>query len=95
MNFDFGAVLDKTINAYESVSVARVERDTAKYNSAGASQAQALHSSEAFTQSESYSTGNAVTPGASQNYWGRIPKPLLYGGMALLGGALFYRGRRR
>jgi|GEM_PF-4761086 len=94
MTFDFGGALDKAIGAYESVSVERVKRDTAKYNAAGGTQAQALHASEAFTQSESYSTGNAATPGGG-NYINRIPKGLLLGSVALLGGALLLRGRRR
>lgn len=89
---DFGALLDKTLGAYQTISVARIERDTARYNAAPVTQQAVLHRSEALTTTEAYQTGNAVNPAARGNaasdYFDRIPKPLLYGSMGLLGLAL-------
>lgn len=94
MAIDLGDLLDKTLDTYQAVSVARVQRDTAKYQNAGADQQQTLHPSEAVNAREAYSTGNAVNPAAATGgYLDRIPKPLLYGSMGLLGLALILRAR--
>ena|SRR5690554_5564557 len=94
MAIDFGAILDRTIGAYENISVARVERDTAKYNNSAVDQLKALHNSEALNMTEAYKTGNAVNPaaaGQAVNYWDQIPKPLLYGSLGLLGVGLLIK----
>jgi hypothetical protein len=90
---DFGALLDKTLGAYQAVSVARLERDTARYGAAATTQQNALHRSEAMNATEAYATGNAVNPAAAKtgavgSYFDRIPKPLFYGSVGLLGLAL-------
>ena len=88
MAIDLGAVLDKTIDAYSKVSEARIARDSVKYQTQGATQARELHDSEALTSLESYATGNAKSPAAGNGYFSGIPKPLLYGSVGLLVGAL-------
>lgn len=91
---DFGSLMDKAINAYSTVSVARLDRDTARYNAAAQTQQATLNPSEALTQSGAYATGNAAgqqTAGMGMSYWSQIPKPLLYGSAALLVGALAWR----
>lgn len=94
-SFDFGALLDKTINAYQTVSEVRIERDNARYAAAPATQQNLLHRSEALTTTEAYNTGNAVNPAASPgsvgSYIDRIPKPLLYGSLGLLGVGLLIK----
>lgn len=90
--FSFGGILDKTLDLYGQVSIARAERDTAKYEAAGAKQAAELHASQAYSSTEAYATGNAVNPARASNtiggYIDRIPKPLFWGSVALLGGAV-------
>lgn len=95
MAIDFGAILDKSLEAYQTVSVVRAQRDTARYNNAGATQAQALHASEANTPIEAYQTGNVKSAASSggASYFDKIPKPLLYGSLGLLGLALVLRSR--
>jgi hypothetical protein len=95
-SFDFGAILDKSIDAASALSVARVERDTARYEAAAAEQQAALHNSEATNMREAYATGNARNPAVGQGntvggYIDRIPKPLLFGSIALLGVGLVMR----
>lgn len=88
MSFDYGKLLDQAIGAAESISVARVERDTARYNSEPVRQRAALHNSEAVSAPESYASGNARNPAQGESYFDQIPKPLLYGSLGLLGVAL-------
>jgi len=87
VDIDYGSLLDKAINAYGTVSVARINRDSSKFEHAGAQQANALHRSESVTPLESYRTGNAADPAkpTTQTYFDRIPKPLLYGSAGVLG----------
>jgi hypothetical protein len=96
MSINLGAILDKSIDAYGSISVARAERDTARYNAAVETQRAALHNSEAVNPTEAYATGNAPSPAAQSvgNYVNRIPKPLLYGSMGLLGVAILAKALR-
>lgn len=84
--FNWGNSLDKLIGAYGSYSVAKVERDTAEYNAAAAEQVQTLHPPVATNTVEAYNTGN-IAP-MDSGYYSRIPKELLWGSVALLGGAL-------
>lgn len=92
---DFGSILDRTIGAYESVSVARIDRDTAKYMNAGQAQANALHSSEAMTPTEAYSTGNAVNPASNaKGFLERNGKPLMVGAALLVSVGLAIKAMR-
>lgn len=93
--FDFGAILDKTLNAYQSISLARVNRDTAKYNMAGATQLAALHNPEAVNMLEAYGISAPNNLGASvasnANKTGINSSVVLMGGVALVGGLLLWR----
>ena len=83
---NFGEILSQTLGAYQAVSLARIEKDTARYNAAGASQASALHSPQGYTMLESLGIGNSVqSSGSSVNPAARpgVPKALLWGGLAL------------
>lgn len=88
--FNFGALLDTSIGAYSEISKARIERDAARYNAQPQIQQNELHAPEGKTPSEAYATGNAPNPAFNSvgGYFDRIPKPLLYGSMGLLGVAL-------
>ncbi|UUA73554.1 hypothetical protein [Cellvibrio sp. QJXJ] len=96
--FDFGAILDSTLKTYQAVSIARAERDVAKYQLAGATQQAALHGTEGYTASEAYNVG--VAGNGSQivrgNASGGGSAPinanlLMYGGLALVGGLLVWK----
>ncbi len=95
MAIDFGASLDKILGAYQAVSVARTERDIAKYQAAGEVQKAVLNAPQGYTPGESYATGNAVNPyvaggsGASGSF--AIPAPAIYGGLALVAAVMLYK----
>lgn len=82
--FNFGSTLDQLIGIYGQREIAKVERDTAEYNAAAASQVQTLHPPEATNTVEAFNTGN-IQPMQSQSYVSRIPKELFWGAAALLG----------
>lgn len=84
--FNWGSTLDNLISVYGQREVAKVERDTAEYNAAAANQVKTLHPPVATNTVEAYNTGN-IAP-MSSGYYSRIPKELLWGSVALLGGVL-------
>lgn len=89
---DFGNILAQTLGAYTQVSMARIERDTARYNNAPATQQAALHNAEAPSMLNAFSTGNAVNPGTNANgvatnnsIMARVPPIVLYVGLSAAG----------
>lgn len=93
---DFGAALDKILGVYSTVSTARVNRDVAKYNMAGATQLAALHNPQAANMLEAYGIANPINNGAGSvstnaNNSSINTKALLLGGAALVGGLLIWR----
>lgn len=62
---DFGGILSNILSAYTQVSVARVEKETAKYNAAAAIQQQSFNAPQANGFLESFGIGNAVMPGTN------------------------------
>lgn len=95
--FDFGAILDKTLQTYQAVSIARAEKDIAKYNMAGATQMAALHGAQGYTASEAYGVGIAgngsqIRPAGATGAAAPLNTNLLiYGGLALVGGLLVWK----
>lgn len=94
--FDYGSALDKILGTYQAVSTARVQRDVAKYNMAGATQLAALNNPQAGSMLEAYNISNPVknnTGSVSTNTGGSSinTKTLLIGGAVLAGGLLIYR----
>lgn len=96
--FDFGSILDKTLQTYQAVSVARAEKDVAKYQMAAATQQAALHGAQGYTASEAYGVG--IAGNGSQilrpNGVAGAALPvnsnlLMFGGLALVGGILLIK----
>ncbi|WP_406827719.1 hypothetical protein [Microbulbifer sp. ARAS458-1] len=87
-----GGFLDLTasdlIGQYTELQKIKAGLGTQKVQQSTAAQDQALHSSDYTSGSEAISGGNAQVPGAAAapaSYWDRVPKPLLYGSVGLLG----------
>lgn len=82
---DFGGILAQTLAGFQQVSMARIERDTARYNAAGAYQNAALHQPQGYTMLESLGIGNSAQSASVTNPAARpaLPKALVFGGLAL------------
>lgn len=96
--FDFGAILDKTLQTYQAVSIARAEKDVAKYQAAASTQQAALHGAQGYTASEAHGVGiaGAGSQIVSQQGAAGIASPinsnlLMFGGLALVGGILLIK----
>jgi hypothetical protein len=92
---DFGGILAQTLAGYQQVSMARIERDTARYNSAGATQAATLHQPQGYTMLESLGIGNSSQQASVTNPAGSaLPKALVFGGLALAAFAVWKMVKR-
>jgi NADPH:quinone reductase-like Zn-dependent oxidoreductase len=91
MAIDFGASLDKILEAYTKVSEVRAAKDIAKYQTAGATQQALLNLPQGYTASEAYAVGNAANPAYQGAYPGALyPQSannnnlLIYGAVGLV-----------
>jgi hypothetical protein len=90
--FDTGKLLDRALGIYQTVSMARVNRDTARYNAAGAAQVAALHEPQAYGMLEAYGIGNAKAGSSINRPYGNgsggngLDNKLLIGGLVLVVG---------
>lgn len=92
----FDVSLSELIGGYIELEKARNAVDTKAVLEAPKTQEQALHSPDYVSGSEAIEGGNAQVPDAETpttpaDYWSRIPKPLLYGSIGLLGFALLLK----
>jgi hypothetical protein len=91
---DFGSILDKTLSAYQSISVARIDRDTARYNAAGAAQFAALHNSQSPTMLDAWNGSNQAVsslPRTAVNAPSGIPTGVIFIGLGLVGAVLAWK----
>jgi hypothetical protein len=96
--FDYGKALDSILGVYQSVSTARVQRDVAKYNMAGATQLATLHNPQAANMLEAYGIANpnpngvgSVAVNGANNSGGINAQTLMIGGVAIVGSLLLWR----
>lgn len=95
-DFFSGLTLDGMIQHYVELETAKASEAGEKYQVQAVEQVETLHTPEHGSATEAVDGGNAVAPGqepasAGQAYIDRIPKELLYGSLALLGGALLIK----
>lgn len=64
---DYGGILSNILGAYTQISLARVNRETAKYNAAATIQQQTFNPPQAGTMLEALGIGNATIPGTNAN----------------------------
>lgn len=91
---DFGAILDKTLGAYQAISVARISNDTAKYNAAATTQYAALHNSESPTGLDAWVSslqGGGTTNKTVSQVGGGINPLVVYGVVGVIGAAILWK----
>lgn len=90
--FNFGEILAQTLGTYQAVSLARIEKDTARFNAAGATQANALHAPQGYTMLESMGIGNSGQSSGSPSAAvpASIPQGLILGGLVVGAGLLVW-----
>lgn len=85
----FDVSLSDLIDGYVELEKAKNTVESGQIAEAPKTQDKALHEPDYVSGSEAIEGGNAAVPGAATtaqaDYWSRIPKPLLYGSLGLLG----------
>ena len=81
------------IRGYLEVEKLDAQTKIEKIKAQSATQQRTLHAPEVDSMQDAVNTGYAANRNGLtlQQYWDRIPKPLLYGSLLLLGGAVFVK----
>lgn len=91
---NFGGTLSQILNGYQTISLARIEADKAKFATAVQNQNSTLFLPEGVNARAAYSTGNAVNKNQVPLAGSNLPQMLLMGALVLGGGLLLVKAMK-